>query len=346
MALYKRGQTYWISITGPDGKRIRCSAGTADYEKAQALFDKLKNDIWNRQHPEVAKRHTWDEAALLWIREKTDKKSLKDDISMLRWLTPFLRGRYLDEITRPMIARIGEIKKAESSPSRANRYLSLLRAIFNRSVRIWEWLPKAPAITLYREPKLRVRYLSPDEIRSVYLALPAHQRPIFLFSILTGLRRSNVLNLRWHQVNFQREVIVIDGDEMKAGRTHVVPMSDAVKTLLLNQRGQHPDFVFTYQGKRILDIKTAFRRALRQAGITDYRWHDNRHNWASILNQKGVPQHELQEMGGWNSAEMVRRYAHLSPHKLKQNAQIVDNILSPAVTILSQHASEDDKEEK
>lgn len=96
---------------------------------------------------------------------------------------------------------------------------------------------------------------------------------------------------------------------------------------------QHPDFVFTYHGKRILDIKTAFRRALRQAGITDYRWHNNRHTWASILIQNGVPLHELQEMGGWNSAEMVRRYAHLSPHKLKQNAQIVDNILSPAVTI-------------
>lgn len=336
MALYKRGKTYWISFTAPDGKRIRCSAGTSNRQKAQQLFDKLKHEAWNRKYLGIPERHTWDEAALLWIREKTDKKSLKDDVSMLRWLTPFLRSRYLDEIIRPMIARIGEIKKAESTPARANRYLSLLRAIFNRAVKIWEWLPKAPTITLYWEPKLRVRYLTPEEIRRVFDELPDHQKPIFTFSIMTGLRRSNVLNLRWDQVDFMQDAIIISGDEMKAGKTHVVPMSATAKQILMDQVGKHPQYVFTYRGRRIGDIKTALRKALKRTGITDYRWHDNRHTWASILIQNGVPLNELQEMGAWNSAEMVKRYAHLSPQKLKENAQVVDNILASAVTTLSQ----------
>ena len=89
---------------------------------------------------------------------------------------------------------------------------------------------------------------------------------------------------------------------------------------------QHPDFVFTYHGKRILDIKTAFRRALRQAGITDYRWHDNRHTWASILIQNGVPLHELQEMGGWKPHAMVERYAHNAPEALFNAATRFDKV--------------------
>ena len=228
------------------------------------------------------------------------------------------------------------MKKAESTAARANRYLSLIRAIFNRSVKTWDWLQKAPTITLYREPKLRVRYLTPLEIKRLLEELPDHQKPIFVCSIMTGLRRSNVLNLRWEQVDFERDAIVISGDEMKAGRTHVVPISPTLKKILLEQVNKHPRYVFTYNGKRIKDIKTAFRNALKRAGITDYRWHDNRHTWASLLIQNGVPLNELQEMGAWNSVEMVKRYAHLSPQKLKDNAQVVENILAPSVTILSQ----------
>lgn len=336
MALYKRGKTYWIDFTTPGGERIRRSTGTNDQQKAQQLFDKLKHESWQITMLGELPRHTWDEAALLWIKEKNDKRSLKDDIGMIRWLTPFFRSQYLDEITRANIARVGELKKAESTAARANRYLSLIRAILNRSVKIWDWLQKAPTITLYREPKLRVRYLTPLEIKRLLEELPDHQKPIFACSIMTGLRRSNVLNLRWEQVDFERDAIVISGDEMKAGRTHVVPISPTLKKILLEQVNKHPRYVFTYNGKRIKDIKTAFRNALKRAGITDYRWHDNRHTWASMLIQNGVPLNELQEMGAWNSAEMVKRYAHLSPQKLKDNAQIVENILAPSVTILSQ----------
>jgi integrase len=57
----------------------------------------------------------------------------------------------------------------------------------------------------------------------------------------------------------------------------------------------------------------AWRNALKRAGVTDCRWHDLRHTWASWLIQNGTPLFDLQEMGGWKSAAMVRRYAHLAP---------------------------------
>ena len=80
----------------------------------------------------------------------------------------------------------------------------------------------------------------------------------------------------------------------------------------------------------------AFRNALTRAGISDYRFHDNRHTWASTLVQNGTSLYELQEMGAWQSTEMVKRYAHLAPGKLKENAEIVSDVLGLSVTILSQ----------
>lgn len=281
-------------------------------------------------------RHTWDDAALLWLQEKANKKSIDGDKVILRFLKPILRGRYLDEITRADIVRIGEERKQATSPSRANRYLALIRSILNRAEKIWEWIDKAPTVSLYPEPKLRVRYLSAEEIKRVLDELPAHQKPIFLFSILTGLRRGNVLHLRWEQVDFRRNVITFSAEEMKAGRVHTIPISDAVKNILIAQKGKNLEYVFSYKGQPVRNVNKSFRKALERAGIADYRWHDNRHTWASILIQNGVSLYELQEMGGWSSHEMVKRYAHLAPEKLKKNAEVVSDFLKDSVTILSQ----------
>lgn len=66
---------------------------------------------------------------------------------------------------------------------------------------------------------------------------------------------------------------------------------------------------------------------MEEAGISDFRWHDLRHTWASWLVQAGVPLAALQEMGGWESIEMVRRYAHLSAEHLQSHAALLDEIV-------------------
>ncbi len=75
--------------------------------------------------------------------------------------------------------------------------------------------------------------------------------------------------------------------------------------------------MFSFKGKPVKQVSTkAWYQALKRAGITDFRWHDLRHTWASWHVQQGTPLHALQELGGWESAEMVRRYAHLSADHL------------------------------
>lgn len=76
-------------------------------------------------------------------------------------------------------------------------------------------------------------------------------------------------------------------------------------------------------------------KSAQRTGVTDDQRYDNRHTWASIFIQNGVPLNEVQEMGAWNHPEMVKRYAHLAPQKPTGNARIVDQALSGAIAILS-----------
>ena len=83
-------------------------------------------------------------------------------------------------------------------------------------------------------------------------------------------------------------------------------------------------------GVRNRPTDKVWKRALTHAGIKDFRWHDLRHTWASWHVQNGTPLHDLQELGGWESAEMVRRYAHLTPAHLAKHAAKLGTILSQA----------------
>lgn len=99
--------------------------------------------------------------------------------------------------------------------------------------------------------------------------------------------------------------------------------ADALRVITV-QIGKHPSRVFSYKGEPVAQVTTAaWYKALKRCGIEDFRWHDLRHTWASWHVQNGTPLNVLQELGGWESAQMVRRYAHFSAGHL---AVYADNI--------------------
>lgn len=127
----------------------------------------------------------------------------------------------------------------------------------------------------------------------------------------------------------------------KAGKAIGVALNDTACRVLKEQIGKHSRWVFVHTKeatrpdgtktpsvrKMRCDDNTAWRIGLKRAGIEDFRFHDLRHTWASWLIQAGVPLSALQEMGGWESIEMVRRYAHLAPNHLTEHARKIDSLL-------------------
>jgi integrase len=318
MSLRKRGPVWWIDFATPSGERIRRSAATGNKAQAQELHDKLRSDVWRLQKLGDRQRRIWQEAAVRWLREQAHKASIEDDKEKLRWLDRFLADRELESISRALIDEITEAKQAEGcSNATVNRMLALLRAILRKCARDWEWLDRVPAVRLLKEPSRRIRILSRAQARTLLRELPPHLRDMATFALATGLRAGNVTGLTWEQVDLSRRHAWVHPDQAKARRAIAVPLNDTAMDVLRAQRGKHPMWVFTYQGERIKQVSTrAWYRALARAGIRHFRWHDLRHAWASWHVQSGTPLFALQELGGWETEKMVRRYAHLAAEHL------------------------------
>lgn len=341
MALYRRGEVYWVSFTGPDGRRVQRSTRTKERLKAQELHDKWKADVWRVVKLGEKPRRTWQEAVVRWLRETCHKASHKDDKLHLKWLDRHLRGRYLDEITRDVVDQITTARVAEGvANATVNRVLEVLRAVLRRAAYEWEWLERVPKVRLLPEPKRRIRYLTHEEADRLLAKLPQHTEEMARFTLATGLRERNVAHLEWSQVDLERRHVWIHADQAKARKPIAVPLNADAVLVLRRQQGKHPTRVFTYQPRarkgrplpapRPVDRANtkAWREALKRAGIADFRWHDLRHTWASWHVQQGTPLHVLQELGGWESVEMVRRYAHLSSEHLREHA---DKLSRPRV---------------
>jgi integrase len=348
MALYRRSETWWASFTGPSGKRVQRSTGTQDKQAAQELHDKWKADAWRVAKLGEKPRRSWQEAVVRWSRETEHKATHTRDVAHLRQLGQYLRGKYLDEVGRDMVDRVtAERLKDGVSHATVNRMLAVLRAVLRRAALEWEWSDRVPRVRLLPEPKRRVRFLTRDEADKLLAQLPEHLAEMARFSLATGLRQANVMGLRWEQVDLERRHVVIHADQAKARKAIAVPLNAEAVLVLRRQVGKHDARVFTYQpsikdgaslarkGKQrkppcpIEQVNTkAWREALKRAGIKAFRWHDLRHTWASWHVQQGTPLHVLQELGAWESVEMVRRYAHLTSDHLREYA---DKLAQPRI---------------
>jgi integrase len=198
------------------------------------------------------------------------------------------------------------------------------------------WVSVAPKFKLLEEGDWRMRFLTPPEFQRLYAALPEPFKSCALFSVSTGLRRGNVFGLRWDMVTMRSGMAFATFPQMvmKNGRPFAIPLSPTAQSVLRQQMGVHPEYVFPRgDGQMLQDIPAKlWKKALADAGLEDLRWHDLRHTWASWLRQAGVSLDRLQELGGWQDEEMVRRYAHLNVEHLTAHADQIEQMLGGAST--------------
>lgn len=385
MPLFRRGEIWYASYSLPGGKRIKESLGTADKRLATELHDKRKAELWRVDRlgdfPDV----TFDDACMRWLEEKAEKKSLNDDRSrMAFWLAHF-EGVTLKDVTEQKIysavskmsnRKQLEIWRIQAAIAQNNgdvppkyearpvttatkaKHLALMKSILRAAEREWKWLEKAPVIKIPSVRNKRVRWLEKDEAKRLIDECPEPLKSVVKFALATGLRRSNIINLEWTQLDMQRRVAWVNPEDSKSNRAIGVALNDTACRVLREQIGRHnkwvfvhtkawhrPDGTLTPQVRKMrVDDSRAWNAACRRAGITDFRFHDLRHTWASWLIQSGVPLSVLQEMGGWESIEMVRRYAHLAPNHLTEHARQIDAIFNDDVPNLSHYENMEAKQ--
>lgn len=177
------------------------------------------------------------------------------------------------------------------------------------------------------EPKVRVRWITKEQATTLISNLNlAWMKNVCSFALFTGARMTEILTLTWDKVDFERSIAIVSNDVAKSGKARALPLNKTALGLLQNlKKTRRNEFVF-HRGtdKRIGRIDWHdFNQALARSKIENFRFHDLRHTWASWHVQAGTPLYTLKEMGGWETLEMVKKYAHLNADHMLEFANNV-----------------------
>lgn len=323
MPLYKQkgSNVWWISLSHPDHPRVRRSSGTTDRKEAQRFEDQLRAELWSTA-PVTGR--TWGQAVILWA---TAAERSESDIQSLAKFGRHYPDRQLAKVAAESLERALSFC---STAATYMRYRARIMAVLHHA-RDAGWLRDVPRMRT-KEVKTRPRkWLTREEWDRLYVRLPLHQRSMAEFSLETGLRQFNVLSLTWNRVDLERRAVWVEAEDMKGGKAVAVPLSDRAVEILQTRQGAHEVFVFTYRGRPIGSVKTAFQRACVEAELGHFEgpkyqgftWHGLRHTWATWHAQSGTPVEILQKLGAWADLRMVMNYAHHSPGYLAQFANNV-----------------------
>jgi integrase len=286
MGLYKRKDSrfYWMSYR-VDGKRISVSTETKNRQKAEQIYAKVINDVREDKWFGYSVDQTVTMAEVLdrYMKEVSPNLAPTTDFrnsQMVKNFKAFFGDTLLKDVSSSVVSRYKALC-LEKGYSRETilRELGLLRRIFNIAIGEWELcknnpVPKALR-TLGKINGNRVRYLSPEEVQKLTVALPAWLRPIVAIARNTGLRRSNILELTWDHVDMGRKVIIIP--RTKNGSAIGIPLNQAaIKTLSEGSRLRHLHSPYVFcesDGKPLSPFKVsmAFKRACKRAEIENLR---------------------------------------------------------------------------
>lgn len=205
--------------------------------------------------------------------------------------------------------------------------IARLKRMFNLCVD-WGLLPANPAarVRLFREDRRRVRYLSDDEEASLLDACTPQLRRVVLFALHTGMRRGEILGLRWQDVDFKNEVAMIPAERAKGKRNRFIPLNSVAMDVLkeLPHSLDRNALVFrNSEGGEWDRLRKHWEYAVFAAGLEDFRFHDLRHTYASRLVMAGIDLAVLRELLGHRDFEMTLRYAHLAPSRLKSAVTVL-----------------------
>lgn len=301
----RKGTPYYHYDFTIEGCRFRGSTQAETRHSAKLVEHGLREKILKGEYGKQTV--TLDGAAgLYWESHAFKLPSQKTIDYQLENLKNFFGPIAINNIQNRNIADYKMIRRASVSESSVNRELAILRAVINKAVN--EWGYEGPRINwkshFFTEPDPRDVYITPKQASTLMGKAHDSIAEMIRFTLYTGIRKGNCLNLKWAQIDFQARQITFRIKSRKpGGKVHVVPMVRPCMLFLANldRRGEH---VFNR-----INFRKRWEAAREAAGL-DLRWHDLRHTCASWLVQEGVPLDSVMKILGHSDIRTTMRYAH------------------------------------
>jgi len=352
MAIRKRvnqqGVSWQVDYRDPEGKRImKCFPKKAD---AEAYLGKVTVAKREERYHDVSdvKRETqvtFNELAEKYVENfRTQRAFQSSKRYLLAVVQEHFGGRRLSQITYLDLETYRNKRKAtlaNGSKPRAdasvNREMALIGHMLGKAVK-WGWLESSPfkkgKRLMFKENNQRLRFLTESEVAALLKgsddlkAYSPYLRPLVETALLTGMRRGELLSLKWEQI--RNGFIYLT--ETKSGKGRQIPINDRLAQVFREvRRGNQlkSEFVFCdSQGRRFSQVKRSFASTCRRAGIEAFRFHDLRHTFASRLVMRGASLKAVQELLGHADLKMTMRYAHLSHEHLRDSVNLLNDLPS------------------
>ncbi|HAH31891.1 MAG TPA: hypothetical protein DCL44_06210 [Elusimicrobia bacterium] len=326
MAIFKKRGIYWIGYYAY-GRRRREPIGSS-YKLAAEVLHKRKAEIAEGKHflNRRGNMTTFRELAEKYKKQYAKhKKSAAEMIMRIDNLVKMLGDKKLNAITPFMVQEMRNKIKETRTIATANRYHAILKSIFNRA-REWRLFygeNPATVIKIERETPNRLRYLSREEITRLLEACSPRLFPVVAFALLTGMRRGEILALKWEDVDLEQRIVYLT--ETKSGRPREIPIMDKLYDLLVPMR-QVSGPVFKIP---TITLRRHYDKALKLSGIVNFHFHDLRHTFASHFVMITHDLYTLQKILGHSTPLLTQRYAHLSNRHLRSNMAKLDSEWAP-----------------
>lgn len=333
---------YWISWTDAQGRRRyrRTDANSLAQARTARAAELVRVEQAKMLGFAPPGEDSFAEAATRFLAHQkarlTPKAYQREALIFEGHLKPFFTGP-LAAVRRIDVQRYVTQRSGEVSAHSVLKELNVLKHLLRLAVE-WEIIPSNPAQGLKspRVPAGRVRYLQPTELRAVIEACPDWVRPIVALAASTGMRRSEILGLRWLDVDMANHRVLLP--QTKNGDGRIVYLNESALAVLrscpFDGQTKATDRLFSEASPE--QVSMAFARVCRKLGIEDFRFHDLRHTAASWLRMQGADIHTVAQLLGHKDLRMAARYQHLSPSFLADAVRRLDtvfgNLCYPGVT--------------
>lgn len=331
MAVFKKGKNWYIDYYFK-GRRKRKKVGRSKKLALQVLED-VHTKITRGEYLGVyeEKKIPFDEYAEQYLNYSKANKAWstyqRRDRINIRHLVSMFGSKYLFEITPQMIEKYKAMRLEEVAPASVNRELACLKHMYTKAIE-WRLVKTNPAksVKLLKESPGRLRYLKAEEVETLLGVCPDHIRPIVVTALNTGMRKAEILNLKWSQVDLKNRKITVN--RTKNNESRVIPINQTLyQELSMLLKRSNGEYVFSNKdGIPFTDIKKGFSAALKKAKIKDFRFHDLRHTFGSHLVMQRVDIKTVQQVMGHKEIKMTMRYSHLSPEYVQEAIERLDKL--------------------
>jgi integrase len=280
VSLFKRGNVWW-SYFYMDGIRHQQSTETSNRRQAEAIEAKLKEEV-NARRFKLVQTDPHMTFGALAARFIASGIAHPHHLYHLKFLLPFFADVPVLRLSKPLAEEFRRKRKAVPitrpiKDATVNRDLSVLRHILYWAVdeQLLEANPLA-RMKMVRERRTRRQVLSTAEELPLLAAAPQHLRAMIIAALDTGMRRGEITNQQWEDIDFPRRLLFVTRSKTPEGESREIPLSERLfRWLAENRRDQ--GIVFAYEGEQVRIIKRSWKTALKNAGIRHVRFHDLRH---------------------------------------------------------------------